>query len=119
MKKIKLKKLRKKKKILKEKKKQKNVVKLAPFKQSATAAAVAVAGALAAAAAAEGLERSVSAMESLVLNEGGNAGDGGGIPDDLALVLSKELDRAAKRASKTIDAASAAVSVTSLFSKSV
>ena len=42
-----------------------------------------------------------------------------GIPDDLALVLSKELDRAAKRAAKTIDAASAAVSVTSLFSKSV
>jgi len=34
-------------------------------------------------------------------------------------VLSKELDRAAKRAAKTIDAASAAVSVTSLFSKSV
>ena len=42
-----------------------------------------------------------------------------GIPDDLALVLSKELDRAARRAAKTIDAASAAVSVTSLFSKSV
>ena len=34
-------------------------------------------------------------------------------------MLSKELDRAAKRAAKTIDAASAAVSVTSLFSKSV
>ena len=38
---------------------------------------------------------------------------GGGIPDDLALVLSKELDRASRRAAKTIDAASAAVSVTS------
>ena len=29
---------------------------------------------------------------------------GGNIPDDLALVLSKELDRAARRAAKTIDA---------------
>ena len=46
-------------------------------------------------------------------------GNSSGIPDDLALVLSKELDRAARRAAKTIDAASAAVSVTSLFSKSV
>lgn len=43
---------------------------------------------------------------------------GGNIPDDLALVLSKELDRAARRAAKTIDAASAAVSVTNLFSES-
>lgn len=33
-------------------------------------------------------------------------------------MLSKELDRAARRAAKTIDAASAAVSVTNLFSES-
>ena len=66
-----------------EKKKNGKLIKLAPFKQSATAAAVAVAGALAAAAAAEGLERSVAAMEHLVLDQGGGTGDGGGIPDDL------------------------------------
>lgn len=68
----------KRRKLQKEAKKNKHVVKLAPFKQSATAASVAVAGALAAAAAAEGLERSVAAMEHLVLNEGGGTGDGGG-----------------------------------------
>ena len=55
----------------------------------------------------------MSAMENLAIEE-----TGGNIPDDLALVLSRELDRAARRAAKTIDAASAAVSVTSLFSES-
>ena len=84
--------LKKKQEMLRESKKKKKFVRLAPFKQSATAAAVAVAGALAAAAAAEGLERSVSAMENLAIQE-----TGGNIPDDLALVLTKELDRAARR----------------------
>ena len=87
--------------------KRKEFVRLAPFKSAATSAAAAVAGALAAAAAAEGLERSVCAVEDLAMESGG------GIPDDLAMVLSKELDRASRRAAKTIDAASAAVSVTS------
>ena len=104
--------MKKKKEAMREARKKTKFVKLAPFKQSATAAAVAVAGALAAAAAAEGLERSVSAMENLAINE-----TGGNIPDDLALVLAKELDRAARRAAKTIDAASAAVSVTSMMSE--
>ena len=42
-----------------------------PFKSAATSAAAAVAGALAAAAAAEELERSVSAVEDLAMESGG------------------------------------------------